>query len=65
MSETCPVVKIKAENEQGFVIINESDFDSEKHELLGVEKSEQQVPATPVAIETPDNPFAKKPGGKK
>ena len=29
-------VKIKADNEQGFVIINKSDFDDKTQELFGV-----------------------------
>lgn len=29
---SCPTVKIKCDNEQGFYIINESDFDSKKHD---------------------------------
>lgn len=34
MSDVCPTKRIQADNEQGFVIINEDDFDPEKgHEL--------------------------------
>jgi hypothetical protein len=29
----CPVVRIKHDNEEGFVEINESDFDQDRHEL--------------------------------
>jgi hypothetical protein len=29
----CPTVKVKCENEQGFMIINESDFDSGSQEV--------------------------------
>ncbi len=29
----CPTVKIKADNDDGFSILNESDFDESKHEL--------------------------------
>lgn len=32
-NETCPTVRIKADNEQGFSILNESDFDAGVHEL--------------------------------
>lgn len=32
MDYSCPTVKVKAENSQGFVIINKEDFDSSKHE---------------------------------
>ncbi len=31
MNETCPTVKVKASNAQGFVVINESDFDAKVH----------------------------------
>ena len=31
-----PVVKIKANNSLGYLIINESDFDSKKHELFNI-----------------------------
>lgn len=34
MSNTCPTVRVKADNEQGFIVINESDFDEAEHELL-------------------------------
>ena len=33
-----PVIKIKADNEDGFMIINEKDFDKELHELYKKEK---------------------------
>lgn len=35
--ETCPVVKVVADNEQGYMLINESDFDKAIH-VLYVEK---------------------------
>ncbi len=31
MSETCPTVKVKADNDDGFIVINESDFDPKVH----------------------------------
>lgn len=31
---SCPVVKIKFNNEQGFCLLNESDFDETKHDLF-------------------------------
>lgn len=31
---SCPTVKVKCDNEQGFYIINESDFDESQHELF-------------------------------
>jgi len=33
----CPTVKVKCENDQGFMIINESDFDKESHEIFNEE----------------------------
>lgn len=48
MEQTCPTVKVVAENEQGFVIINESDFDAQKHELHGQEQA--KAPATKKGI---------------
>ena len=33
--DTCPTVKIVSDNDQGFIVINESDFDAEKHVLYG------------------------------
>lgn len=30
----CPVVKIKFDNEQGYCLLNESDFDEAKHVLF-------------------------------
>lgn len=33
MSMLVPIIRVKADNEQGFVKINESDFDKEKHKL--------------------------------
>lgn len=34
MFGTCPVVRIKFDNPEGFCEINESDFDASKHQLL-------------------------------
>jgi hypothetical protein len=39
MSETCEVVKIKADNEQGFVIINKSDLKDEADLFVAGENS--------------------------
>ncbi len=30
----CPTVKVTCDNEQGFYVINESDFDKNEHELF-------------------------------
>lgn len=35
MSQTCATVKVAADNEQGFIVINEADFDAAVHELFG------------------------------
>ena len=31
MSNTCSTVKVKADNEHGFMVINEADFDAAAH----------------------------------
>lgn len=36
----CPTVKVKTDNEQGFIIINESDFEEDLHELY-VDKAQE------------------------
>ena len=57
MSQTCPTVTVKADNEQGCMVINESDFDAELHQLFGVEsdkalsKAELQTALTGKGIE--------------
>ena len=33
MSDSCPTVKIEAESESGYSIINEADFDKKVHKL--------------------------------
>lgn len=37
-----PTVKIQAENSSGFVVINESDFDSKVHKLFKEPKPEKK-----------------------
>ena len=39
----CPTVKVKCDNEQGFIIINESDFDKCDH-VLFAEKPAKKAP---------------------
>lgn len=34
MSDSCPTVKVKFDNDEGFIIINESDFDKVKYKLF-------------------------------
>lgn len=38
---SCPTVKVKCDNEQGFYIINESDFDEKNHNLFVESDSEE------------------------
>lgn len=45
----CETVRIVAEksddNESGFIVINKSDFDADKHELFDAEPGEPEAPA--------------------
>lgn len=50
--ETCPTVQIKADNEQGFIIINESDFDATTQVLFDTEEKEP-VKAETKAVKEP------------
>lgn len=36
-NDSCPTVNVVADNEQGFMIINESDFNAEVHKIFGAE----------------------------
>lgn len=38
----CPVVRVKHDNEDGFVEINESDFDAEKHQLFDEARDDKE-----------------------
>jgi hypothetical protein len=40
---SCPTVKVKCDNEQGFMIINESDFDKKNHELFVAKEQKVKV----------------------
>lgn len=40
----CPVVKVKFDNEQGYYLLNESDFDETKHELFTEEAPKVEAP---------------------
>ena len=35
MHDTCPTVRVSSDNEQGFCVINEADFDGAVHVLFG------------------------------
>lgn len=41
---SCPTVKVKRDNEQGFYIINESDFDAKKHTKFSSKPVNKKVP---------------------
>ena len=43
MENTCPTVQIAADNEQGFVVINESDFDPDTQTIFGSEAKDEKV----------------------
>lgn len=48
MSHTIPTVKVRTDspdNEEGFYLINQSDFDPEVHELFEELTDKQQQPA--------------------
>lgn len=56
--ETCPVVRVKFENEQGFIIVNETDFDKDTQALF--EEAPAVAVVEPVKEETapPEEPPA-------
>lgn len=43
MSNTCPTVKVKADNEHGFMVINESDFDAKTHEAFDADEGAKKA----------------------
>jgi len=45
MQQTCTTVRVKADNEQGFIIINESDFDAEQHENFDAPEGDDKAAA--------------------
>ena len=49
MSQTCKTVTVKADNEQGCMVINESDFDAEVHHLFGDEPTKKAPTSAPPA----------------
>lgn len=49
MSRSCPTVRTVADNEQGYVVRNESDFDPEVHTLY-------EEPAVETALVAPVAP---------
>lgn len=54
MSEMCQTVKIKSKNEAGYVVINESDFNEEKHKLYEkpVKDTSRGLPTLQQGIQT-------------
>lgn len=50
---TCPTVKVKTDNEDGFMIINEADFDETKHEIFTDSAAEDVKPAENVKPSKP------------
>lgn len=50
MTHTVPTVAIKAaitdENQTGYIVINESDFDQSQHEKFGTDEGEQKPSMT-------------------
>lgn len=44
----CPTVKVKTDNEDGFMIINEADFDETKHEIFVDSAAEDTTPTEDV-----------------
>lgn len=61
MSQTCPTIKVKADNEQGFMVINESDFDEKAHEAFESENDAKKMTVAEIkealiekGIEIPD-----------
>lgn len=49
---TCPTVRVKCDNEQGFYVINESDFDPEIHVSFSDSTVIESVIVQPVVEET-------------
>jgi hypothetical protein len=47
--DTCPTVNVVADNEQGFMIINESDFNPELHKIFGVDDTAAAAAKTTAA----------------
>lgn len=46
-SQTCSTVRVKSDaNEQGFIVINESDFDPDQHALFGEDTISIATPMT-------------------
>ena len=42
MSDTCQTLKVKADNEDGYAIINESDFDAAVHEHFDADETQAE-----------------------
>ncbi|MFG1413463.1 hypothetical protein V5G24_20345 [Xanthobacter sp. VTT E-85241] len=53
MSGTCPTVRVKANLPDGFCLINESDFDPDKHVLFASDAAEPAPIVAPPMIGIP------------
>lgn len=58
MSERCATVQIRADNEQGFVVINLCDLDPEKHQVYEPAPKPPKVPKAPKPPKVPKVPKA-------
>lgn len=47
MDNTCPTVRVKADNDDGYAVINESDFDPAKHEMLDGQHEPDPIAESP------------------
>ncbi len=52
MTDTCPTVRVKTDNSDGYKVINESDFDSSIHELFEAKVEPPAPPSESPATET-------------
>ena len=43
MTQTCPTVRVKADNDHGYAVINESDFDPDTQTIFGSEAKDEKA----------------------
>lgn len=66
MSETCPTVRIKTDaNEDGFIVINEHDFDEKVHSLVDAEEATASMTVAQLRESLTDKGVSFEPGAKK